>query len=200
VLLNGLIRLLTTIWTAIAGTAGSVARSIGHSAAELEPEQKRDGVGFGLLGVAIIVAAALWWQIPGVVGEAVRSASTSSVGLLAWALPLVLAVAAWRTLRHPDSNGPAGRQVIGWLSLSGGVLGLVHVAHGVPRPDDMAAVREAGGAIGFLFSAVLIDLLKSAYVVAPLLVLPSAFGLLVTLVWLYMEILRLLAKMQDRRR
>ena len=26
----------------------------------------------------------------------------------------------------------------------------------------------------------------------------GAFGLLVTLVWLYMEILRLLAKMQDR--
>jgi S-DNA-T family DNA segregation ATPase FtsK/SpoIIIE len=178
-LLNGLIRLLTTIWAAIAGTAGSIARSIGDSAAELEPEQKRDGVGFGLLGIAIIVAAALWWQIPGVVGEAVRSASTSSVGLLAWALPLVLAVAAWRTLRHPDRNGPAGRQVIGWLSLSGGVLGLVHVAHGVPRPDDMAAVREAGGAIGFLFSAILIDLLKSAYVVAPLLVLLSAFGLLV---------------------
>jgi uncharacterized YccA/Bax inhibitor family protein len=28
----------------------------------------------------------------------------------------------------------------------------------------------------------------------------GAFGLLVTLVWLYIEILRLLAKMQDRRR
>ena len=28
----------------------------------------------------------------------------------------------------------------------------------------------------------------------------GAFGLLVTLVWLYLEILRLLAKMQDRRR
>jgi uncharacterized YccA/Bax inhibitor family protein len=28
----------------------------------------------------------------------------------------------------------------------------------------------------------------------------GAFGLLVTLVWLYLEILRLLAKLQDRRR
>jgi uncharacterized YccA/Bax inhibitor family protein len=28
----------------------------------------------------------------------------------------------------------------------------------------------------------------------------GAFGLLVTLVWLYLELLRLLAKLQDRRR
>jgi uncharacterized YccA/Bax inhibitor family protein len=28
----------------------------------------------------------------------------------------------------------------------------------------------------------------------------AAFGLLVTLVWLYLEMLRLLAKLQDRRR
>ena len=132
-----------------------------------------------MLGLGIIVAASVWWQIPGVVGEAIRNASTGSVGLLAWAVPILFAVVAWRTLRHPDRNGPAGRQVIGWAAICGGVLGLVHLSHGVPRPDDMSAVREAGGAIGFLFSAILIDLLKSAYVVAPLLVLVVLFGLLV---------------------
>ena len=100
-------------------------------------------------------------------------------GLLAWAVPILLAVVAWRTLRHPDRNGPAGRQVIGWSAICGGVLGLVHISHGVPRPDDMPAVREAGGAIGFLFSAILVDLLKSVYVVAPLLVLVVLFGMLV---------------------
>ena len=178
-LLNGLIGLLISLWAAVAGAVGSIARGIGESAADLDPEQRRDGIGFGLLGIAIIVAAALWWQMPGIVGDVVRSVATSSVGILAWALPLVFAVAAWRTLRHPDRNGPAGRQVIGWLSLVGGILGLVHLSHGVPRPGHMDAVREAGGAVGFLFSAVLVDLLKSPYVVAPLLVLLSGFGLLV---------------------
>ncbi|MET1036875.1 MAG: hypothetical protein ABW075_01290, partial [Aeromicrobium sp.] len=84
-------------------------------------------------------------------------------------------------MRHPDRNGPAGRQVIGWAAISGGILGLVHVAHDVPRPSDPDpdAMREAGGAIGFLFSAIPMDLLKSAYVVSPILVLVVAFGLLV---------------------
>ena len=167
------------MWVGLAGAAGAVVRGIGQSAADLDPEQRRDGIGFGLLGAAIIVAASVWWQIRGLVGEVVRSAATGSVGMLAWALPLVLALAAWRTLRHPDRNGPAGRQVVGWIALAGGILGLVHLSHGVPRPDDMDAVREAGGAIGFLFSAVLVDLLKSGYVVAPLLVLLAGFGVLV---------------------
>ena len=171
--------MLMSIWLGIAGMAGAVARGIGESAADLEPEQRRDGVGFGLMGLAIVVAAAVWWQITGVVGELIRSAATSTVGLLAWALPLVLGLAAWRTLRHPDRNGPAGRQVIGWIALSGGILGLVHLAHGVPRPNHMDQVREAGGALGFLFSAILQDLLHSSYVVAPLLALLAGFGVLV---------------------
>jgi len=168
-----------SIWLGIARGVGAVARGIGESAADLDPEQRRDGIGFALLGLATVVAAAVWWQIPGMVGDGVRLAATGTVGLLAWALPPVLGLAAWRTLRHPDRNGPAGRQIIGWLTLSGGVLGLVHLAHGVPRPDDMDKVREAGGAMGFLFSAILKDLLNSSYVVAPLLVLLAGFGLLV---------------------
>jgi S-DNA-T family DNA segregation ATPase FtsK/SpoIIIE len=176
---NWLIRLLASIWLGLAGVVGAIARGIGESASELEPEQRRDGIGFGLLGLAIIVAASVWWQISGLLGDAVRAAATGTVGLLAGALPIVLGLAAWRTLRHPDRNGPAGRQVIGWMALSGGVLGLVHLAHGVPRPNNMDQVREAGGAIGFLFSAVLKDLLHSSYVAAPLLVLLVGFGVLV---------------------
>lgn len=179
VVVGGLARAVTAIWLGLAGAVGAVARSIGHSAAELEPEQRRDGVGFGIVALAIVVAASVWWQVPGAVADGVRAATTGSVGLLAWAVPIVLAVIAWRTLRHPDRNGPVGRQVIGWSAMSGGVLGLVHLAHGVPRPDDMPAVRDAGGAVGFLFSAIPVDLLRSPFAVAPILVLLVLFGLLV---------------------
>jgi S-DNA-T family DNA segregation ATPase FtsK/SpoIIIE len=176
---NAMLRMSTAMWLGLAGAVGAVARSIGHSAKDLEPEQRRDGVGFGLLGVGIIVAASVWWNIPGAVGNGVRAMSTGSVGILAWALPILFVVIAWRTLRHPDRNGPAGRQVIGWSAICGGILGLVHVSHGVPRYSDTAAMREAGGAIGFLFSAVLIDLLKNSYVVGLLLVLVVLFGVLI---------------------
>jgi S-DNA-T family DNA segregation ATPase FtsK/SpoIIIE len=178
---GAILRASTALWLALAGMAGAIARSIGHGARDLDPEQRRDGVGFALLGLGVIVAGSVWSDMPGAVGNTVRDVTSGAVGLLAWAVPILLVVVAWRTLRHPDTNGPAGRQVIGWGAMSGGVLGLVHVAHDVPRPSDPDpdAMREAGGGIGFLFSAIPMDLLKSAYVVSPILVLVVAFGLLV---------------------
>lgn len=169
------------MWLGIAGLVGAIARSIGHSAKDLDPDQRRDGVGFGILGLAVIVAASVWGDIPGAIGNTVRAATTGTVGVLAGAVPLLLIVIAWRTLRHPDLNGPAGRQAIGWVSICGGILGLVHLSHDVPRYSDKdpEAMRAAGGAIGFLFSAIPVDLLKSSYVVAPLLTLLTIFGLLI---------------------
>ncbi|WP_200954960.1 DNA translocase FtsK [Aeromicrobium sp. Root236] len=181
VVFNALLRASTAMWLGLAGLVGAIARSIGHSAKDLDPEQRRDGVGFGILGLAVIVAGSVWSDMPGAIGNAVRDAAAGAVGVLAWAVPILLVVVAWRTLRHPDRNGPAGRQAFGWAAISGGILGLVHISHGVPRPGDPDpdAMREAGGAIGFVFSAIPMDLLKSAYVVSPILLLIVAFGLLI---------------------
>ncbi len=100
--------------------------------------------------------------------------------MLGWAVPLLLLFIALRTLRHPDRNGPAGRQVIGWTAISLGVLGLVHIANGLPRPGNPAdaPLQDAGGAVGYVVSSLLSDLLTQ-YVAAPLLVLLSIFGALV---------------------
>ncbi|MBD8605967.1 DNA translocase FtsK [Aeromicrobium sp. CFBP 8757] len=181
VVLTALLRASTALWLGLAGMVGAVARSIGHGARDLDPEQRRDGIGFALLALGIVAAGSVWSDMPGAIGNVVRDVTGSAVGLLAWAVPILLIVVAWRTLRHPDRNGPVGRQVIGWGAMSGGILGLVHIAHGVPRPSDPDpdAMREAGGAIGFLFSAIPMDLLKSGYVVSPILVLVVAFGVLV---------------------
>jgi S-DNA-T family DNA segregation ATPase FtsK/SpoIIIE len=180
-LAQGVVRLVATLWLGIAGLCGAIARGIGSGARDLDPEQRRDGVGFAILALGLVAAGSVWWNVSGAVGRIIRDVTTSTVGVLAWAVPIVLFVVAWRTLRHPDTNGPVGRQVTGWLLVSGGVLGLVHLSHGVPRPSDQDpdAMREAGGAIGYLFSAVLIDLLTTPYLVAPLLILVVAFGALI---------------------
>lgn len=197
-LFGTLANVVAATWLGSAHVVGGVARSIGRGAHGLDPEHRRDGVGLGFVGLAIIVAASVWWQIPGVVGRLVRTVTAGSVGLLAWAVPLLLMSIAWRTLRHPDRNGPAGRQVIGWSAVCGGVLGLVHLAHGVPRPSDMPAVRDAGGAIGFLFSALPMDLLRTPFVVAPILVLVAVFGVLVVTATPLYAVPRRLAELRDR--
>ncbi|GAA3150149.1 DNA translocase FtsK [Kribbella aluminosa] len=168
------------VWIGIAHLLGSMVRGIGHSARDLEPEHRRDGAGLFLIGLAVVVAAAIWWDLPGSVGDGVRTVVGGSIGMLGWALPLMLVVIAVRTLRHPDRNGPAGRQVIGWTAICLGVLGLIHIANGLPRPNNPAdgPLRDAGGAIGYFISSFLSDLLTQ-YVAAPLLVLLSIFGALV---------------------
>jgi len=168
------------LWLGVAHLFGGLVRSIGSTARGLEPEHRRDGVGMAFIGLAVVVAASVWWRLPGPVGEAVRTVVAGSVGVLGWGLPLVLLVIAWRTLRHPDRNGPAGRQVIGWSTLALGALGLVHIAHGLPRPaGGSEAMREAGGAVGYVTAAILVDLFRSELVAIPLLALLGVFGLLV---------------------
>ena len=169
---------LGSLWLGIAHAVGGGARRVGNGARDLDPELRRDGFGLLFIGLAIVLAAAFWWQLPAPVGPALVTGVSSVIGTLSYAAPILLGAMAWRTLRHPDRNGAAGRQVIGWISLALGVLGLVNIAHGLPRPDNPEALRQAGGVLGFISSSLLADLL-TVWVAVPLLVLLSVFGLLV---------------------
>jgi S-DNA-T family DNA segregation ATPase FtsK/SpoIIIE len=165
----------------VAHAVGAAVRGLGRTAAELEPEHRRDGAGLFLVALAVVVAASVWWQLPGSVFGATRAVVAGSVGLVAWFVPLLLCFVAWRNLRDPDRNGPAGRQLVGWAALLLGVLGLIHIANGSPSPrlGDTRPLQQAGGALGFVVAKLLTDLLQTSYVVVPLLVLLAVFGLLV---------------------
>lgn len=165
----------------VAHVVGSGARSFGHSAHEIEPEQRRDGAGLFMIALAVVVAAAVWWRLDGGFGEFVRLVTAGTFGVLAWLLPVLLLVVAWRNMRDPEHNGPAGRQLIGWLTFLSGLLGTVHIANGAPSPGQRGAqaLEDAGGALGFAISKVLLDLLGTPYVVVPLLALLMFFGVLV---------------------
>ena len=172
---------VAAVWLGIAHGLGSLARSIGRGARDLDPEQRRDGVGLFVFGLAVVAAAAVWWQLPGTVMEGVRTVVAGSVGKVGWLVPLVLVLIGWRNMRDPERNGPAGRQVVGWVALAFGILGIVHIANGSPQPElgDASDLQNAGGAVGFVVASLLLDLLRTPYVVVPLLVLLCVFGVLV---------------------
>ncbi|QNN52238.1 FtsK/SpoIIIE family DNA translocase [Nocardioides mesophilus] len=174
-------RAVSAVWLGLAHLIGAGVRKVGHTARELEPEHRRDGAGLFLIGLAVVVAAAVWWQLPGGVGDFTRTVVAGSVGLVGWFMPFLLCFVAWRNLRDPETNGPAGRQVIGWGALLFGVLGLVHIGNGMPEPSagDTSDLQQAGGAVGFVVASLCMDLLRSTLVVVPLLVLLSLFGVLV---------------------
>ncbi|MDX6318067.1 MAG: segregation ATPase FtsK/SpoIIIE, family, partial [Nocardioidaceae bacterium] len=197
--IGGIGRALRAIWLAVAHLLGAVVRRVGTVARDLDPEHRRDGLGLAFLGLAIVIAAAVWWQLPGGVGDGIRTVVEGSVGIAAYAVPILLIGAAWRTMRKPELNGPAGRPVVGWTAIGLGVLGLIHISHGLPRPGGgQAAMRAAGGAVGYVGSALIADLFHSTVVAVPLLVLLSLFGLLVVTATPVYKVPSRLAALRDK--
>ncbi len=173
-------RAVVGTWTGIAHLVGNAARGVGPDAPDVDPALRRDGIGLFLVGCAIVVGAEFWWGLPGRVGDAIHVAVADVIGALGYLAPVLLALMAWRTLRHPDRNGPAGRQVIGWTAILFGLLGLINIARGLPETNHPERLRAAGGIVGYISSSLLADLL-SVYVAVPLLVLLLLFGVLVVL-------------------
>jgi len=167
------------LWMVVAHAAGFAARGIGKSARDLDPLHRRDGLGLAFLGAAIVVAATTWVGTGNAIGRLMTAVVRGAFGAGAWVLPFLLALLAWRFLRHPDRNSETGRITIGGSALLVGALGLIHIAHGTPSPSAGAAVmRSAGGLVGFFASAPLVAAL-TPWVAAPLLALVCGFGLLV---------------------
>ncbi|GAA2091133.1 FtsK/SpoIIIE family DNA translocase [Actinomadura alba] len=175
----GLFRLIARLWLLIAHTVGSVFRAYGQGARDLKPEHRRDGAGLTLLGASIVLASVTWWRPEGTVTIALERVVRGGFGAFAMLLPVLVALLAWRLLRHPERNEDTGRMAIGGSALLLGVLGLTHLGAGTPYPDrGMGPVRRAGGVVGWLVSAPPESLL-GGWVAVPLLVLVAAFGLLV---------------------
>lgn len=170
---------LQSLWLGVAHVIGGIVRRVTGAARDLDADHRRDGLGLTLIGLSVVVAASVWWRLPGGVGETTRTVVNGSVGLLGWFVPLALLAVGVVTMRNPETSGPAGRQVIGWSALLFGVLGLIHISHGSPRGTQTQALHEAGGAVGFVVGSLSTDLLRSTLVAVPLLVLMALFGLLV---------------------
>ncbi len=172
-------RMIAAAWTVTAGAVGFAARAVGRGARDLDPHHRRDGVGLLTLGVAIVLGASLWGRMGNAAGRAIHTAATGAFGSLAWMIPALAVLLAWRFLRHPDRNSETVRAAIGWTALLLGALGLIHIAKGTPHPSDgVRAMHLAGGYLGYAVAGPLAAAL-TPWVAAPLLALLAAFGILV---------------------
>lgn len=187
------------MWNGIARGVGSGARALGAQPAEVEPDLRRDGMGLLLVALGLVVAAEFWYGLPAPVGPWLHVGIASIVGMFSYAVPLLLFWLAWRTMRHPQTNGPAARQGTGWAFVIVGLCGLVSLAHHLPRPDHMGAVRQAGGIVGYIASSLLADLL-TAWVAVPLLVIALVFGVIVIIGRPVSEIVERASQMRTERR
>ncbi|MGH3218811.1 MAG: DNA translocase FtsK 4TM domain-containing protein, partial [Streptosporangiaceae bacterium] len=179
ILVGWVARAVAGAWMVVAGGLGFLVRSIGRGARDLEPHHRRDGLGLLIFGAAIVLAASLWVRMDNAVGHGIHAVAIGAFGSLDILVPVLVALLAWRFLRHPDRNSATMRAVIGWTALLLGALGLIHIAKGTPRPaGGAAAMHRAGGLIGYAVSSPLASAL-TPWVAALLLGLLCAFGVLV---------------------
>jgi S-DNA-T family DNA segregation ATPase FtsK/SpoIIIE len=163
----------------MAHVAGGTVRRIGRSASELEPEHRRDGIGFFLLGLTVVVAAREWWGLRGMAGDVIHAVVAGTFGRVALVLPIALLVFGIRLLRAPGDSASTNRITIGTTAVTFAAAGLVHISAGLPRPPDGALkMRDAGGMIGFLASSPIVAAVRT-WGAIPLLVLLGVFGVLV---------------------
>ena len=163
----------------VASVAGGAVRKVGRSAEQLEPEHRRDGLGLLLIALALVVAAREWWGLSGTVGSLIHTVAAGTFGRAALVLPLVLLAVAVRLMRNPDDDRGANRLTVGTIALGLSVCGILHIVGGVPPMDSgLAALRDAGGMIGYLAAAPLVAGLH-VWGAVPLLLLLGFFGLLV---------------------
>ncbi|MDO4784683.1 MAG: DNA translocase FtsK 4TM domain-containing protein [Propionibacteriaceae bacterium] len=165
---------------ALARGIGAGARGIGQGARDIEPAVRRDGWGLGLIALALIVATRFWFGLGGFLGNAIGYLVSTVFGLLSYLIPVVLLWWAWRLFRAPGDSDAPWRRVLGWAMVLFGVLGMVHLGAGIPPFSELEKVQAAGGAIGFLSSSALAQLV-TVYLAWPLLVLLTLFGVVVIL-------------------
>ncbi|MER7002727.1 DNA translocase FtsK 4TM domain-containing protein [Dactylosporangium sp. NPDC000555] len=171
---------MIAVWMGLAHSVGWGARAIGRQAATtrgLDPEHRRDGAGLAVIGLAVLLTAALWFQAAGPVGRWLADICHTFIGAAAAVLPVLLLVAGIRIMRaRPDAEDRRGRAIVGWGALFIGGTGLMHLAAGGPTLP--ARMDQAGGLLG-RGGGGLLETAVTAWVATPLLLLLSAFGLLV---------------------
>lgn len=140
---------------------------------------RRDGLGLLFVALAVIVGAAVWFGVDGWFTAGLGTVTGFLVGAFAVAVPVLLVVVAWRTLRHPEDHVTNGRLLVGGLAVILSAAGLWHLYRGLPTPSDgYDALVDGTGITGWVVTAPIAAALGPV-VAAVLLALLGIFGILV---------------------
>ncbi|MFD4420508.1 DNA translocase FtsK 4TM domain-containing protein [Agromyces sp. NPDC058484] len=166
--------LLARAWMGLAHLTGGAARALGPET--LQKEERRDGLPFFIVVLAVIGAVVEWFLINDPIAQALDSWTFGGLfGRVAFALPVVMLIFAVWLFRHPSSVHDNTRIGIGVGLLLLTVSALCHLFGGQPEPrEGMAVLARAGGILGWMLAqplTVLVTEVGAAVVVVVLLVL-----------------------------
>ncbi|UUT35093.1 hypothetical protein L2X98_32995 [Microbacterium elymi] len=122
-------------WLGLAHVVGGLFRAFGPET--LEKEQRRDGLPFLIVLLAVAGAVVEWFLIGTAASVNISAFSVGAlVGRVAFILPVLLILLAGWLFRHPASVNDNGRIGIGFALLVLSIAGFCHVLGGRPNPKD----------------------------------------------------------------
>ncbi|QTG79824.1 FtsK/SpoIIIE family DNA translocase [Arthrobacter crystallopoietes] len=138
------------------GTAHIVAAGIRKLGPDVHPDKdlRRDGTGFFMLLLAVVIAAVEWWALTGGFADVVHAVAGGTFGWMALLLPVFLLIFTVRLMRSPEDARGNNRIAIGLTLMTLSGTALAHVIGGEPGlADGLDALWAAGGMVGFLISS-----------------------------------------------
>ncbi len=172
--------LLVRAWMGLAHVTGGAARALGPET--LAKEERRDGLPFFIVVLAIAGAVVEWFFINDPIAQALDSWTFGGLfGRVAFALPVVMLLFAIWLFRHPSSVHDNTRIGIGVGLLLLTVSGLCHLFGGQPEPrEGMAVLARAGGILGWMLAQPLILLITDVGAAAVIILLLLLALLIIT--------------------
>jgi S-DNA-T family DNA segregation ATPase FtsK/SpoIIIE len=142
--------LLARGYLGLAHLAGGAFRVLGKET--LEKDQRRDGVPFFLLILAVAGAVVEWFTPNDPVSVALDAWTFGGLfGRVAFALPVIMLVFAVWLFRHPSTVHDNTRIGIGGILLLSSVSAICGVAGKNPQPGSQSGeLAKAGGVIGWI--------------------------------------------------
>jgi S-DNA-T family DNA segregation ATPase FtsK/SpoIIIE len=147
---------LAKAWLGLAHVVGGAARAFGPE--KLAKEERRDGLPFFIILLAVAGAIVEWFLIDNPVAQQLDAWTFGGLfGRVAFGLPVVMLLLAVWLFRHPASVHDNTRIGIGLALLLVTVSALCEIFSSRPQPSDgIAELAKAGGVIGWMVGAPLV--------------------------------------------
>lgn len=148
--------ILAKAWLGFAHLVGGAARAFGPE--RLAKEERRDGLPFFIVLLAVAGAVVEWFLIDNAVAQQFDAWTFGGLfGRVAFGLPVVMLLLAIWLFRHPASVHDNTRIGIGLALLLVTVSALCEIFSSSPQPSDgIDELAKAGGVIGWMVGAPLV--------------------------------------------
>ncbi|GAA4266715.1 DNA translocase FtsK [Frondihabitans peucedani] len=168
----------TRAWLGLAHIVGAGFRVLGKES--LDPAERRDGVPFFLVLLAVAGAVVEWLNPADPIAMALDHYTFGGLfGRVAYALPVIMVVFAGWLFRHPSSVHDNTRIGIGLGLLVVSISGLCHIYGGRPvASDGMAGLAAGGGILGWVVASWMVNLL-TVWVAVPVVCFVLALSILI---------------------